>query len=139
MGVAVWRAAIARAAAIVTRTTMVAGTTVIARAAIETRAAIVAAVAPVAGTAIIGVIPGTCANKHATNEPTRTVVAIRSAGVRVVTVIAIGTDGRRAISIGRTVAIAGSDTHANTNAHANLCLGGRCGRESEDCKQCKIF
>jgi hypothetical protein len=43
--------------------------------------------------------PGTRADKDATREPVRTVVTIRRASVRVITVIAVGANRRRGVTI----------------------------------------
>jgi hypothetical protein len=90
----------------------------------------VVSVAAIVAAAIISVtVPGAGTDKYAAREPLRTIVPIRSAGVRRVPVVPIGARGR-------TVRIA-----ANTNAHGDLSVRGgrRAKKQSEDCEYCEIF
>jgi len=54
----------------------------------------------------VAVKPGSGADEDAACEPVRAVVAVGSAGIRIVIVVAIGTDGRGAV-------IGGADAHAD--------------------------
>jgi hypothetical protein len=46
----------------------------------------------VAAWSIVAVIPGTSADEHTVHKPVRSVVAVRSAGVRIIAVITVSTD-----------------------------------------------
>ena len=70
--------------------------------------------------------PGAGTDKHATDEPLRSVVAVRRAGVRVVAIIAVRTNRCRAV-VGRSVIIAG--THSYAHKHS-LRLGKGCEEEA---------
>lgn len=99
---------------------------------IEAGVAIVT-VAPVAATEVsrapIAVIPGTSADEDAAHEVVRAIVAVGSAGVRIITVVAIGTD--RCWSNGDA-----DGTYSNANSD----LGLRASRsEKQNCKEGKIF
>ena len=56
------------------------------------------------------VVPGTGTDKHATNEPLRSVVAVRRAGIRVVAIIAVRANRCRA------VIIAGAHSYAHKHS-----------------------
>ena len=74
---------------------------------IVTRAPIAAPVKPVE--------PRAGADKHATNEPVRAVVAVRRAGVRVVAIIAVRTNRCRTV-VGRSVIIAWAHSYAHKHS-----------------------
>jgi hypothetical protein len=64
----------------------------------------------------VAVVPWPGSNEHSAREPVRSVVAVRSAGVRIETVIAVMTDGRTTyVSIPRGKSYA--------NADRNLAMG----------------
>lgn len=65
--------------------------------------------------AVKPVEPRAGADKHATREPLRSVVAVRRAGVRVITIIAVRTDWWRA-TVSRAVIIAGAHSHAQKHS-----------------------
>jgi hypothetical protein len=91
-------------------------TVAIARAAVAVnRPAIVSAAIAV----IAAVIPGPCADEHAAEEPRRSVVPIRRAGIRIVAVIPISADGSR-------IAVAPIHWGANSNSNRNLSVGVSC-------------
>jgi len=54
-------------------------------------------------------------DKHATDEPLRSVVAVRRAGVRVVAIIAVRANRCRAV-VGRSVIIAGAHSYAHKHS-----------------------
>jgi hypothetical protein len=64
--------------------------------------------------AVKPVEPRAGADKHATREPLRSVVAVRRAGVRVIAIVAVGADWWRAV-VGRAV-IAGAHSHAHNHS-----------------------
>ena len=75
--------------------------------------------APVATATPVAAIPGTGADEHATDEPARSVVPVRRASVRIVRVIAIGTnrsDARIAIPIITVTPV----SHSNPNGDLGL-------------------
>lgn len=77
----------------------------------------------------IAVIPGAGADEDAANEVVRAIVAVGSAGVRIITVVAISAD--RCWSNGDA---------DRTYSNANSDLGVRASRsEEQNCKECKIF
>jgi hypothetical protein len=98
----------------------------ITRASIHRPSIVAAAIAIVASAE-----PGARADKEATAKPGRSIVSIRRAGVGIVAVVAIGTDGGR-ITI--------SPVHRATNpySHGNLSMGNRCGREQQDTQYSEI-
>ena len=53
----------------------------------------------------VAAVPWASADKHAADEPARAVVAIRRAGVRIVTVITIWADRSRTVGIARVVSL----------------------------------
>ena len=67
--------------------------------------------------AVKPVEPRAGADKHATREPLRSVVAVRCAGVRIIAIIAVSTDRWRAkVSpsvVGRSVIRAGAHSHTH--------------------------
>jgi hypothetical protein len=69
----------------------------------------VEATAVPAGMTPIPVIPGPHADEYAVHEPLRTVIAIRRTGVRVIVIISIGANWRRAI-------IAGPNAHPDEHS-----------------------
>jgi hypothetical protein len=94
----------------------------------ETRPAVKGAsiIAPVVGASVeamgasIVTKPRTGADENAANEPIRAIVAIRSAGVRIIGIVAVGAYGRR--------------TDVNRGAHADadhnaLRVRGRCSQQ----------
>ena len=80
-----------------------------ARAAIETTTVVTV-------TSVIAVEPGPRSDENAANEVVRAVIAVRSAGVRVVAIIAVSADWRRAY-------VCWSHTNADKDS---LCVGERC-------------
>ena len=64
-------------------------------------------------TPIVAVIPGASPDKHATDEPLRTVVALRCASVRIIGMVAVGAHGRR-------TDISGSDANPNPNRNSGV-------------------
>jgi hypothetical protein len=75
---------------------------------------------PIVTAAVVAVIPGTGADKHAPNEPIRAVVAVRRTSIGVITIIAISTYRRWAIV-----------SRAATNAyHHSLCMRERRAKEA---------
>jgi hypothetical protein len=99
-------------AAVITYAAAIACSAVVSTPAIIPAATIVAAATPVA------VIPRACADKEATHEPARSVVAIRRACVRIVVVIAPRTNWSR-IPI-PIIPVSGSDP----NPDSHLGIGG---------------
>jgi len=99
------------------------------RSACETTAVEAGAAIPAPGMRTVE--PRTRADEHATDEPIRAVVAVGSAGVRVIIIVAVSADRRDAYD-GR------ADAYAN---HHALCAGvGSCHCEnSEDCDYCECF
>jgi hypothetical protein len=72
------------------------------------------ATAPVEATSPVAVAPRPGSNENSTYEPVRSVVAVRSAGVRIVVKVAVAADGRTTyVSI----------TRAKSNANRNLAMG----------------
>jgi hypothetical protein len=71
-------------------------------------------------TAVKPVEPRAGADKHATREPLRSVVAVRRAGVRIIAIIAVRTDRWRAnvspAVVGRSVIIAGAHSRAHKHS-----------------------
>jgi hypothetical protein len=86
-------------------------------------------------TPIIPVVPGTGANKDAVYKPVRPVIAAGSAGIGVVAIVAIGTDGSRAIYGSVHWPDADTDSYADTY----LRLGGPGTEESQDSEQNSVF
>jgi hypothetical protein len=70
--------------------------------------------------AVKPVEPRAGADKHATREPLRSVVAVRRAGVRVIAIIAVRTAWWRAnvsrAVVGRSAIIAGAHSHAHKHS-----------------------
>jgi hypothetical protein len=79
--------------------------------------------------AIVAVEPGAGSDEDSSDEIVRPVVAVRSAGVRIVTVVTVGADGCRA---NRAV------DRAHSNGQANLGVGTACGKK-QNSQQCCIF
>jgi len=63
----------------------------------------------------VAVKPGAGADKHAVREPPRSIVAVRRARVRVITIVAVGTDRRRTV-VGRTIVVAGAHAYAHKDS-----------------------
>jgi hypothetical protein len=97
---------------------VVAVSTVISIASVVSVAAVVMSIPPMPPAPSI---PGTCADKDAACKPCRTVIAVRSAGVGVIRVVA-------PIAHGRTV-IYRSRNHCrpNSNSHRDLSIRRDCG------------
>jgi hypothetical protein len=72
--------------------------------------------------AVESVEPGPGADKDATNEPLRTIVAIRSASIGVISVVAIIANRRNIASV----------PGANSDPHYNLRMGRSCCRKDEN-------
>ena len=85
-----------------------------ARAAVETSA--IEAGPAIKSRPVVAVEPGPRSDENAANEVVRAVIAVRSAGVRVVTIIAVSADWRRAY-------VCWSHTNADKDS---LCVGERC-------------
>jgi hypothetical protein len=97
-------------------------TVAIARAAVAVnRPAIVSAAIAV----ITAVIPGPCADEHAAEEPRRSVVPVRCAGIRIVTVITIRANGS-------SVTIAPIHRGADSNSNRNLSVRVSCSGYQQD-------
>jgi hypothetical protein len=106
---------------------VVSGVAVVSRAAIITTATVVTAATVVPATPIT-VVPGAGADEEATDEPARSVVAIGSAGVRIIRVVAPGTDGSRvAVTVVSVSSITDADTH--TNLGVSRSRHQRCGNQ----------
>jgi hypothetical protein len=85
--------------------------------------------ATVEAMAIEAVEPGAGADEDAAGEVIRSVVAVRSAGVRIVAVVTVSADWRRAD---------GAVHGTYSNAHPNLCVGTTRG-EKQNSQQSSIF
>jgi hypothetical protein len=83
-------------------------------------ATVIAATTVESAAVVAAVEPGTGADEDATGEVVRPVVAVRSASVRIVAVVTVSADRR-----GADGAVHG----AYTDAHAELRLGGACGKK----------
>jgi hypothetical protein len=70
---------------------------------------IIASIEPVS---VVAVIPGTCANEHAANEPIRAVVAVRRTSIGVIIIVAVSAYRRWAVV---------SRADANSDHHS-LCM-----------------
>jgi len=80
--------------------------------------------APVAGVSPAPTVPGASADKYAAYEPVRSVIAVRSASVRIIRIIAPRADRG-------TVGIRSSHNRrpdTNTDTYGDLCVGRRCER-----------
>jgi len=106
-------ATVPTAAITITAVTIVAAVAVIS-------AAIVAAATVEAAAVIAAVIPGASADEDAAEEVVRAIVAVRSAGIRIVAVVTIGADWRWAN---------GAVHGAYSNAHPDLGVGTARGKE----------
>jgi hypothetical protein len=96
-------AAIVAAASVITATAVIAAPAVV---------AVASAVSVVSSAIVAAAEPGTSADEDAANEPIRTVVAIRSAGVRSIAVVTIST-GRRCVPV--TISGVRRTAYSNTN------------------------
>jgi len=97
--------------------------------AVESGAAVVAAAAVEAATIVAAVEPRAGADEDASNEVVRAVVAVRSAGVRIVAVVTV--------SAGRSRAD-GAVNRAYADADANLRVGVARSKK-QNSQQCNIF
>lgn len=79
-----------------------------------------------AGAVVAAVIPRARANEDAADEVVRPVIAVWSAGVRIVAVVAVGADRRRAVD------------GAHSNGYANLRVGIARGKK-QNSQQCHVF
>ena len=86
----------------------------------------------VAGVEIVGarVVPRARADEDTVHEPTGSVVAIGSTGVRVIVVVAIGADGSGADA---------SDHWTDTNADRHLGIRTCCDSEEQNCQKSNVF
>jgi hypothetical protein len=66
---------------------------------------------------VISVEPGASADEHAPDKPIRSIVAIWRAGKRIVVIISVGTDRRRAI-VSRTVVGIVGRPYSKTDYHS---------------------
>jgi hypothetical protein len=92
---------------------------------------IVSAAAIEAVTIVAAVIPGAGADEDATGEVIRPIVAVRSAGVRIVAVVPVSADRR-----GADGAVYGAYSYSNSNPY--LRLGIACSKKQYS-QQCNIF
>ena len=69
--------------------------------------------APIKTRPIVAVIPRTSPDKHATDEPLRTVIALRCASVRIIGIVTVGAQRRR-------TDISGSDADPNPNRNSGV-------------------
>ena len=83
--------------------------------------------------AVIAMEPGTGTDEDAICEPIRSVVAVGSAGVRVIAVVTVGTDG------GGSINGAVNRPNAEPHADAHLRLGSSGAKESQNSKQNSVF
>src|SRR5437016_14482879 len=65
--------------------------------------------------AVKPVKPRACADKHATREPLRSIIAVRRAGVRVIVIVAVGANRWRAV-VGGPIIIAGAHAYAHKDS-----------------------
>src|SRR5438876_1018625 len=65
--------------------------------------------------AVKPVEPRACADKHATREPLRSIIAVRRAGVRVIVIVAVGANRWRAV-VGGPIIIAGAHAYAHKDS-----------------------
>src|SRR6202012_4602540 len=82
-------------------------------------AIVAVASAVVAATVVPAAEPGTSADEDAANEPVRTVVAVRSAGIRSVAVVAVRAARRDWVPVTISIAVSGVGRTANSNTHGN--------------------
>ena len=83
--------------------------------------------ATIVTTAVVATVePGAGADEDAADEVVRAIVAVWSACVRIVAVVTVGADRRRAVD------------GAHSNGHANLGVGAARG-EKQNSQQCNIF
>jgi hypothetical protein len=112
---------------------VVSGVAVVSRTAVITTATVITAATVVPTATVvpatpITVVPGAGADEEATHEPARSVVAIGSAGVRIIRVVAPGTDGSRvAVTVVSVSSITDADTH--TNLGVSRSRHQRCGNQ----------
>ncbi len=115
-------------AVVVAGVAVVSGVAVISRAAIISTATVVTAATVVPTVAPITVVPGTGADEEATDEPARSVVTIRSAGVRIIRVIAPGADRSRVVVTVVSVSSI-TDAYTHTNLGVSRSRHQRCGNQ----------
>jgi hypothetical protein len=116
------------ASAVMAASTLIVSSSAIVVASLET-ASVAPSTAPVEAPSPVAVVPRPGSNENSTYEPVRSVVAVRSAGVRIVIVVAVTADGKTTyVSI----------TCAKSNANRNLAMGigrGNC-QDSYECEIC---
>ncbi len=118
------------AAAVVTTPTIVAPATVIPSAVISAAIKPAAIVAPT-----ITVEPWARSDEHAAREPIRSVKAVRRAIIRIIVVVPISTDWRRAVPICRSVP---AETHAKRNPlRVRATRAHQANRQKQPCCYCK--
>jgi len=103
------------ASAIIAASTGVVSSSAIVVACMET-ASVAPPTAPVEAASPVAVVPRPGSNENSAHEPVRSVVGVRSAGVRIVIVVAITADGRTTY-----VSIPRAKSYANPNR--NLAMG----------------
>jgi hypothetical protein len=96
-------------AVVVSRVAVISGVAIVSTATIVAAATVVSAATP------ITVVPGAGADKEATHKPARSVVAIGRAGIRIIRIVAPGTDRSRVsiTVVSVSVSIIDADTHTN--------------------------
>jgi hypothetical protein len=112
-----WRTANITGASVVTAASIVAPTSVVAAASI-----IAATIIP---RAVEAMEPRASADKDSTHKPLRAVVAVGSASIGVIAIVAVVTNRRDIASVPRSY----------PNANHDLCVGRSCCRKHANCKQ----
>jgi hypothetical protein len=105
--------------AIVTTVAVVAATSIV-------TSAVIAATTVVAAAIVATVEPRAGADEDAADEVVRAVVAVRSAGVRIVAVVTVGAGRRRAN---------GAIDRTHSDAKGNLGVGAACGKKQNSQKR----
>jgi len=112
---------------------VISGVAVVSGVAIVATATVVTTATPVSTPAPITVVPGAGADKEATHEPARSVVAIGRAGVRIIRVVAPGTDRSRVPITVVPVSSIPVSSIPDTDTHTYLSVSGsrhqRCGNQ----------
>jgi hypothetical protein len=99
-----------------------------------TRPAIVSAAIAIDSAVTVAIttpVPGAGSNKQAAGEPRRAIVAIRSASIRIVAVVAIGADRSG-------IAVAAINRAADPDTNRHLRMGISRGGHQQDTEQCEI-